>query len=284
VGWFNVESEGELDLLNQFGQRARVALRLNPNVQASTHHYIATGHSGAKFGMSADTIRHILENRQDFPNLDIAAIHIHIGSQLGDVQATVEAVKRAQALAQAFDIHTLNIGGGYPVAYTPEEAYPAPSEFVEALAPLLDGWKTKLEPGRFIMANAGLLLVSVLYVKEQDGQRFIITDGSMTELNRPALYDALHPIYPVAQSEHASREAMIVGPVCETADVLGHQMPLPEVKPGNLLAITMAGAYGMVMASNYNQRPRPAEILVEGDSWRVIRRRETWDDLLQQES
>ncbi len=286
VGWFNVESGGELASLNQLagemGKTATVALRLNPDVQAQTHHHIATGHGGAKFGMSAETIKRTLANRRDFLHLRIQGLHLHIGSQLGQVDATVEAVKRAQALAEPYsDIRTLNIGGGFPVPYTENDHYPTPQEFANVLVPLLHGWNVKLEPGRFIVANTGVLVISTLYIKIQEGRRFIITDGSMTELIRPALYEAEHPVYSVRQSDEPAAEAMVVGPVCESADMLSRNAVLPPLEPGARLAVMMAGAYGMVMASNYNMRTRPPEVLVENGSWRVIRRRETWQDLVQ---
>jgi diaminopimelate decarboxylase len=286
VGWFNVESGGELASLNQIagemGKTAVAALRLNPDVQAQTHHHIATGHGGTKFGMSAETIKRILANRADYFHIHVQGIHIHIGSQLADVQASVEAVRRAQALAEPYsDIRTINIGGGFPVPYTEQDHYPAPQEFANALAPLLHGWNVKLEPGRFIAANAGALVISTLYIKIQEGRRFIITDGSMTELIRPALYEAVHPVYSAYQSDEQATEAMVVGPVCESADMLSRSAVLPPLQPGARLVVMMAGAYGMVMASNYNMRTRPPEILVENGHWRVIRRRETWQDLLQ---
>jgi diaminopimelate decarboxylase len=261
-----------------------VALRLNPGIQAQTHHHIATGHFGAKFGMTPDVIRDLLARRAEFSHLRIAGLHVHIGSQLGDVRETVEAVRSAQALAGPYpDIRTLNIGGGFPVRYTESDEYPPPEAFVTVLAPELDGWHLMIEPGRSIVADAGLLLVSVLYVKEQGGQRFVITDGSMTDLIRPALYDAVHPVIPVHTSGKNTETTIVVGPVCESSDVLHRGALLPPLNESDRLAVMVAGAYGMVMASNYNMRPRPPEVLVEGDTWRVIRRRETWQDLLRLE-
>ncbi|MBI5929518.1 MAG: diaminopimelate decarboxylase [Chloroflexi bacterium] len=287
VGWFNVESHGELLLLNQLAgdlqKRPSVALRLNPDVQAKTHHHIATGHFGAKFGMSADTIAHILAHRDETPHLTIHGLHVHIGSQLGDVDETIEAVRRAQHLAEPYpDIRTLNIGGGFPVRYVESDEYPQPENFAEALAPVLKGWQVMMEPGRSIVADAGVLLISVLYIKDQAGQHFAITDGSMTELIRPALYEAVHPILPLKNAP-PTQKMIIVGPVCESTDVLNRGTMLPVLETGDQLAVMGTGAYGMVMASNYNMRTRPAEILVEGEQWRVVRRRETWDDLLRQE-
>lgn len=288
VGWFNVESQAELCLLNSLagerGQRARVALRLNPGIQAKTHHHIATGHFGAKFGMDPQRIADILAHRGDYPQLAIGGIHIHIGSQLGDIQETLDAVRVAQSLAEPYpDMRTLNIGGGFPVPYTDTDHYPAPAVFADALALLVKGWKLMIEPGRSIIADAGALVVSVLYVKEQGGHRFAVTDGSMTDLIRPALYEAVHPVVMVRQRGGEVRSTLVVGPVCESADVLSRDAALPDLDESDRLAVLVTGAYGMTMASNYNMRTRAPEVLVEGDTWRTIRRRETWDDLLRLE-
>jgi diaminopimelate decarboxylase len=288
VGWFNVESRDELGVLNALaGERKRiatVALRLNPGVEAKTHHHIATGHFGAKFGMPPDAVAEVLERRSEYSHLRIAGLHVHIGSQLGDVRQTVEAVRAAQALADPYpDFRTLNIGGGFPVRYTEADDYPPPSAFAEALAPLLQGWKVMIEPGRSIIADAGLLLVSVLYVKDQGGHRFAIADGSMTDLLRPALYEAVHPVVPVHPREGKMSPTILAGPVCESADVLNRHALLPDLEESDRLAVLVTGAYGVVMASNYNMRTRAPEVLVGGDSWRIIRRRETWDDLLRLE-
>ena len=288
VGWFNVESRAELELLNtlagECSQSAVVALRLNPGIHAKTHHHIATGHFGAKFGMPPDEIAAILAQRANYAHVKISGIHIHIGSQLGDVQETVDAVRAAVALAEPYpDLRTLNIGGGFPVPYTESDEYPTPEKFAEAIKPLVEGWHLMIEPGRSIVADAGLMLVSVLYVKQQGGQRFVITDGSMTDLLRPALYDAVHPVVPVQHNPGELSESVVVGPVCETTDVLHRGAQLPDLKPGDRLAVLVTGAYGLVMASNYNMRTRAPEVLVEGETWHVIRRRETWDDLLRLE-
>lgn len=288
VGWFNVESRAELELLNmlarEYERSAVVALRLNPGIHAKTHRHIATGHFGAKFGMPPDEITAILAQRENYPHLKISGLHVHIGSQLGDVQETVDAVRAALALGAPYpDVRTLNIGGGFPVRYTESDDYPAPERFAEAIQPLIDGWHLMIEPGRSIVADAGLMLVSVLYVKEQGGQRFVITDGSMTDLLRPALYDAVHPVVPVRHKPGEPSESVVVGPVCESTDVLSRSARLPDLRPGDRLAVLVTGAYGLVMASNYNMRTRSPEALVEGEIWRVIRRRETWDDLMRLE-
>lgn len=288
IGWFNVESRDELRLLDRLaGERAarpQVALRLNPGIRAQTHEHIATGHLGAKFGLPAADVSALLDERSAYPHLHVAGLHVHIGSQLGDVAETVEAVRVAQAVAAPHpDVRTLNIGGGFPVRYTASDPAPAPDDFARALAPLLTGWRVLIEPGRALVADAGVLLVTVLYVKEQDGRRFVITDGSMTDLLRPALYGAVHEIVPLHEPAGETALAVVTGPVCESADVLSRAALLPPLGAGDRLAVLTAGAYGMAMASNYNLRTRPAEVLVEGDTWRVIRRRETWDDLLRLE-
>ncbi len=290
VGWFNVESVDELRTLNTLagerGQQPAVALRLNPGILAQTHKHIATGHYGAKFGLDAHVVADILAHRAEYPHLNISGLHIHIGSQLGEVRETVAAVRAARDLALPYpDVRTLNIGGGFPVAYTDADSYPSPAAFAEALAPVLHGWHVMIEPGRSLVADAGLLLITVLTVKLQGEVRFVVTDGSMTELLRPALYDAVHPVIPVqAVGEGiALSAAVVVGPVCESTDVLHRDARLPDMAPGDRLAVLVVGAYGMTMASNYNLRMRPPEVLVDGDTWRVVRRRETWDDLLRLE-
>ncbi|GIK29328.1 MAG: diaminopimelate decarboxylase [Chloroflexi bacterium] len=287
LGWFNVENELELEYLNriasQTGTRIRAALRLNPDVTANTHPYIATGHGAAKFGLTADVVDAVLARRSSYPHVDITGLHLHIGSQLGDTQATGKAVDTAVAIAKQHDgITTLNVGGGLPLAYDPHSQLPSPHEFMDVLAQRAAGFQLLLEPGRSISGDAGVLLTTVLYVKHQGGQRIVIADGSMTELLRPALYGAKHAIVPVAARGESISPAQIVGPVCESSDVLGRDVPLPALAPGDLLAVLDAGAYGMVMASNYNARVRPAEIVIEtdGSTVRVARRRETWDDLL----
>jgi diaminopimelate decarboxylase len=290
VGWINIENVAELSLINEIvaGLRqppARVALRLNPDITAKTHRHIATGHKGAKFGLSVETVRDLLARRSTYPHVSIEALHIHIGSQLHDTQATHKAVEVALELIAPYpDIRTLNIGGGLAVAYSPQDTLPSWESFASALTPLLQGYNVMLEPGRSIIADAGILLTSVLYTKQHAGQHFLITDASMAELIRPALYEAHHEILPLIQAL-ANQQYEIVGPVCETTDVLGHNVALPEVLPGEILAILSAGAYGMVMASNYNARLRPPEVVVEADgqTWRIARKRETWDDLLRQE-
>ncbi len=286
VGWFNVENVDECRILNTIAAEqhttARVALRYNPDVQANTHPNIATGHKGAKFGLNADDLRYVLDHAANYSHLSIEGIHVHVGSQLGDTHATRSGVQAALALIESFsNITTINIGGGFPVAYT-DIPLPDVTAFADAIAPLLDGYHVIVEPGRSIVADAGLLLTRLLYQKQQGGETLYIVDASMTELMRPALYDAHHGLVPVEQHPTAHR-VTVVGPVCETTDVLRRDVPLPALEHGDLLAITDVGAYGMVMANTYNQRPRPAEVVTDGDTWQVTRQRETYADLLRYE-
>ncbi|MEQ8677548.1 MAG: diaminopimelate decarboxylase [Aggregatilineales bacterium] len=286
VGWINVENIAEIDYINEITaelgrEPTRISLRLNPDVTANTHPYIATGHGGAKFGLTATTIADVLAHQDHYEHLTFSGIHVHIGSQLHDTTATQQAIKAAINLIEPYpNIRTLDIGGGLPVAYTPNEILPSIQDFVDDIYPLVKDYELILEPGRAIVADAGLLLTEVLYVKQQAGQIFYIVDASMSELIRPALYQAHHEILPVIKKDRELTPANIVGPVCETADVLGRNINLPPLIAGDLLAVMTTGAYGMVMASNYNARPRPAEIMVNGTEWKTVRERETWASLM----
>ncbi len=291
IGWFNLENVHEAHKLNSIaaecGKTVRVAPRFNPDVTANTQPQIATGHSAAKFGLTAAAIRDLLARQDETPNLRYAGLHLHIGSQLHDTAATLQALRAALDLIAPYpQIQTINLGGGLPVAYQPGEPLPSPESFAAAILPLLDGYELILEPGRSIIADAGVLITRVLYLKQQGGQRFVIVDAGMTDLIRPALYDAHHAIIPVTESQSSERQtAQVVGPVCESTDVLGHDVELPPVARGDCLAILTVGAYGMVMSSNYNARPRPPEVAIseDGGSWYLVRRRETWRDLVQHE-
>ncbi len=291
IGWFNVENVLELCYINDAAADAgvesvRVALRFNPQVSANTHPHMATGHGAAKFGLTADVIGDVLAQQGEYPHIDFAGVHIHIGSQLGDTTATLTAVDKLLDLISPWQkIRTINLGGGLPVAYRIDEATPPMAELVSALAPRLDGYNVLLEPGRSIVADAGILVAELLYVKRQAGQVFYIVDASMAEMIRPALYGAHHEIAPLRKSSGDLVVAQVVGPVCESADILAHDRLLPMLKEGDKVALLTAGAYGMTMASNYNARLRPAEVVVEeaGDRWSVSRRRESLDDLVRGE-
>lgn len=290
VAWFNVENIAELDHINRLARElgrdaVQVALRLNPEVTANTHPNIATGHGAAKFGLTAEAITHVLSSQAEWDNLAFKGIHVHVGSQLHDTTATEKGVRVAVDIAnQHSSITTLNIGGGIPADYG-QERVPTLDTFAKSVMPLLKEYEVILEPGRSIVADAGLLATQVLYIKQQAGETFYIVDGSMTELIRPMLYDATHQIIPVKQTTTEPLSAQVVGPVCETTDVLGRDVALPQLRIGDAVAILTAGAYGAVMASNYNARPLPAEIVIspEGNSWHIARRRQTWDDLVREE-
>lgn len=280
IGWINVENLLELSYINKAAAAAgrgsvRVALRLNPQVTANTHPYLSTGHGGAKFGMTADVIRDLLARQSEYPRLRFAGLHMHIGSQLGDSAASVAALDKLLELIQPWpQIRTINLGGGLPAAYRFGESLPPPDELADVLSSRLGGYEVLLEPGRAIVADAGVLVAEVLYVKRQAGQVFIIVDAGMTELIRPALYGAHHEILPLRKTGGDLINAQVVGPVCESADVLGRDRLLPSLREGDRLALMTAGAYGMAMASNYNARPRPAEVVVDGGAWWVSRERE----------
>ena len=292
VGQINAESADELRVLNdQAGARGitqRTALRLNPGVDPHTHRHISTGHPGSKFGIEMDEAEALLADVAQFSHLDIAALHIHIGSQIPDPGPLVEALGRVLALAQkSRAIHALDIGGGFPVEYHEGQTATAPEEFeravVETTRRVASTLAISIEPGRFIVADAGALVAQVQATKHSYGRRIVTTDAGMTDLIRPALYEAYHPIWPVKQSDTAGEPADVAGPVCESADYLGRDRALPEMKRGDWIAVLFAGAYGAVMSSNYNSRPRAPEVLVEGNTFCIVRQRETWEDLVRGE-
>lgn len=290
VAWFNVENVYELDIINDLAQglglaSVQIALRFNPQVTANTHPHIATGHGGAKFGLTATVIQDILRDTSRWQALTFCGLHVHIGSQLHDTDATVDALTAARELIRPYhEINTLNIGGGFPAHYDDKTQLPSMQAFAQAIRPLIEDYHLIIEPGRSIVADAGILATQILYVKEQAGQRFYIVDGSMTELIRPMLYQAQHQIVALKCMSPDTHVVQVVGPVCETTDILGRDVSLAEMKRGDYLAILTTGAYGTVMASNYNARPKPAEVMVTtSGTWQFIRRRETWDDLINQE-
>lgn len=296
VGWINVESQGELrrvaEMSRPFKRRPKVALRLNPDVHADTHHYIDTGHAASKFGIPVLEAQNLLRDPQFNETLQIAGVHLHIGSQIGSPQRIVEALKQVLPLFEEFpNLKTLDLGGGFPVSYT-GESVPSVEDFAEAIQPLINGLAIQLllEPGRYLIADAGVLLIEVQYLKpvlnRSEVEVIAVTDGGMTELIRPALYGAYHGVLPLKlPSEGSPRIAtQVVGPVCESADVLNQRAMLPPLAEGDVLAVLHAGAYGAVMGSTYNARPRPPEVLVEGGQWRVVRRRESWSDLIELEN
>ncbi len=299
VGYFNCESEPEMALIDslahRLGKHARVALRVNPDVEADTHHHISTGRLAHKFGVDIGEAEAVYQRARQHANLDLEGVSCHIGSNLMKPGPAMEAADRvlelvAKLRAQGFDIRHVDFGGGLGVRYKPEDAAPAIGEYVAALrsrleATNLDGTKLHImvEPGRSIVGAAGLLLTRVLYRKNTGGKEFVIVDAAMTDLIRPALYDAYHEVLPVRESGRGKLVVDVVGPVCETGDFLARGRQLTEVLPGDILAVCTAGAYGFVQASTYNARPRVAEVLVENGSWRIVRKRETYEDLIRGE-
>jgi diaminopimelate decarboxylase len=291
---FNCESEPEIALIDALahrrGSKARVALRVNPDVEAVTHAYISTGRLAHKFGVNIGDAEAMYERARRHENIVLESVSCHIGSQILDPSPVFEAVDRVLALierlrSKGFPIQTADLGGGLGVAYKPEESTPSICEFVKKLCARVEGRNLKImiEPGRSIVGGAGILLTRVLYRKTTGDKEFVVVDAAMNDLIRPALYSAHHEILPVRQGGESELIADVVGPVCETGDFLARGRRLPEALPGDLLAICTAGAYGFTQASNYNSRPRAAEVMVEGSDWRVIRKRETYEDLIRGE-
>ncbi|MCJ7653369.1 MAG: diaminopimelate decarboxylase [Actinobacteria bacterium] len=292
---FNVESSQELMLINQIaqnlGMQAPIALRVNPDVDPKTHPYIATGLKQSKFGLPLKEAMAEYEVAQKLPGLNPVGVHQHIGSQILESGPFESSVQKVANLAKSLrllgmDIRYINIGGGFGIQYTDENAL-APDQYATALAPLLadSGCSVVLEVGRMISGNAGILVTKVLYNKQGEEKRFVVVDAAMNDLIRPSLYQAVHQVSPVVQEDGAAEVKVdVVGPICESGDFLAQDMDLPVVKPGDLLAVLTAGAYGFSMSSNYNSRPRVPEILVSGRKAYVIRYRETMEDLLRGEA
>ncbi len=289
---FNVESEAELELLAERAQalnkHARIALRVNPDVFAQTHPYISTGLREHKFGIAIERAREVYRRAVQLPGITPAGVSVHIGSQIRDTEPFAESVARVRSLiedlrAEGINIQYLDAGGGFGIEYGRADFNPADrvAEYARAIRGALSdfGVHLLLEPGRFLIAQAGALLSRVLYTKQNGSKRFIITDAAMNDLIRPALYGAHHEIIPVVQSNSPKEVADIVGPVCESGDFFARDREIEQLRADDLIVLLDAGAYGMSLSSHYNTRVRPAEVLLEGDKPRLIRRRETLDDL-----
>lgn len=294
--FFNAESIPELVMIERicrrFGRRARISLRVNPDVKSGTHRFITTGISANKFGLDFNTASAIFENRVAFPHLDIIGLHIHIGSQITERAPFVNALRKVAPFVEklrrkGIKIEYLNIGGGMGIVYSKEKPQTA-QEYASSILPILKKLKVKviLEPGRFISGNSGVLITRVLYVKKTARKRFIIVDAGMNDLIRPALYDAYHEIislkHPGAMRNLIKTD--VVGPICESADFFAKDRKMPEIKEGELLSIMGAGAYGFSMSSNYNARPRAAEVMVIKGKYYIVRQRETYQDLVRGEA
>jgi len=290
---FNVESELELHKINEIAKKlkkqARVALRINPDIDPKTHKYIATGLRTSKFGIPIGKAIEYYKIAKSLENIKVIGIHKHIGSQITETDAYVEALRKIlelyEKLAQAdVNIEYIDIGGGLGITYKDEEP-PHPKELADALIPLVKNQKGKLiiEPGRSIVGNAGILVTKVLYTKQTDVKNFVIVDAGMNDLMRPTLYGSYHEILPVHPKKKQKIVADIVGPICESGDFLAKDREIERVSPGEYLAVMSAGAYGFSMSSNYNSRPRAAEVLVKGQQYALIRKRETYKDLIKNE-
>jgi diaminopimelate decarboxylase len=303
---FNVESEAELHALAEvaksMGRIANVALRVNPDLPPKTHVKTDTSVKGVKFGLDIDTILEVAQGVVGNPNVKVVGLHMHLGSPILSAEPYKQGIAKGLTLieqlrAQGHPIEYLNMGGGFGIHYRKQEALPA-DVFAEVILPAVRQAKCQLilEPGRFIVGNAGLLVSRVIYTKESGGKSFVIQDGAMNDLIRPTLYDSFHRIWPVAPPSGlpappedyevdipGTKKLDVVGPVCESSDYLAKDRRLPPMNRGDLLAIFSAGAYGMAMASNYNGRPRAAEVMVDGTTHRLIRRRETMEDLVRPE-
>jgi len=292
---FNCESEPELVLLDSLaarrGTQPRVAVRVNPDVDAATHPYISTGLREHKFGIDISQAEAVYDRARHLENLLLEGVSCHIGSQILGTEAMLEAFDKMVDLVQrlrdrGIPIRMLDLGGGLGVRYRSTDQAPSIADFIEAMCRKVAGrdLEIAIEPGRSIVAEAGLLLTRVLYRKSTAAKEFVIVDAGMNDLIRPALYQAHHEIIPLRQNNRGTIRADVVGPICESGDFLARDRDLANVLPGDLLAVCTAGAYGFVAASNYNARPRPPEILVEAATYRVIRERETYDDLVRGEN
>ena len=304
IAAFNLESEEEIENVDRvaasIGKKAVGAIRVNPDVDPRTHAKTTTGKKETKFGVDIERAERVFEYYHGLKNLRVGGVHIHIGSPVYTIEPYVDAVTKVTALIdrlaeRGHRIEWFDVGGGFGVNYErPDQALPV-TEHAKALVPLLKDkpYRIAFEPGRYIAGNAGILLTRVLYRKTGGEKKFVIVDAGMNDLIRPTLYESYHHIWPVRPDpanvppersrsfEPRGGEVVdVVGPICESGDYLAKARPLPTTKRGDLLAVFTAGAYGFAMSSNYNNRPRAPEVLVEGDSYRVIRRRETYQDLV----
>jgi diaminopimelate decarboxylase len=291
---FNIESAQELEALNRRAAamkcKARISLRVNPDVDPKTHPYISTGLKKNKFGIDIEQALQSYERARDLENIEVIGVDCHIGSQLTEIPPFIEALERLKLLVSRLEekgihIQYLDLGGGLGISYH-EEAPPHPREYARAINQGLKNlpWKLILEPGRVIVGNAGVLLTEVLYTKKSPSKEFIIVNAGMNDLVRPSFYGSYHEIQPVVDKRREVRVVDVVGPICESSDFIARDRELPEAQPGELLAVMSAGAYGFSMSSNYNARARAAEVLVNGDQVHVARKRESWEDLIRGEA
>ncbi len=290
--FFNTESLNEIDAINRIAGKlnkiANIAVRINPDVVPKTHKYITTGKKETKFGISIYEIDNIIKKVVKSPNVKLKSIHIHIGSQITKVEPYITAIKKIISVLPKFkeagiEIEYLNIGGGFGIIYKNEKP-PLPQQFARKIIPLIKkaGLKLIMEPGRYISGNSGILITKVIYIKKSLNKKFIIVDAGMNTLVRPTLYESYHEIIPVKKTA-GKIKADIVGPICETGDFFAKERTIGKVQEGDYIAVKSAGAYGMVMASRYNSRPLPAEVLVDGKKFKIIRKPESYKDLIKKE-
>ena len=286
---FNVESSFELDMISEVAKEcaltAPLSLRINPNIKAETNPKIATGMYTSKFGIPEEEARELIRNLKGRPELSLVGLACHIGSQMTQLGPLEEAAQRMarfaqELLDQGYPLTHLDLGGGLGIRYQ-NEAPPSLEAYAQVLIRAVKptGLTLIIEPGRVIVGNCGIFLSKVIGVKETPEKTFVVVDGAMNDLIRPAMYDSYHEILPVEVAKKSTIQADIVGPVCESSDFFGKNRPLPAMQPGDLLYLRGAGAYGAVMASNYNARPRPAEVLVDGDTYEVVRKRESYEQI-----
>lgn len=287
---FNVESFAELELIAQIAKKmkkcAPIAIRVNPGIDPHTHRYTTTGKRENKFGIPLGQVLSACEQASKSKSLELLGLHVHIGSQITALTPFLKSLRCLLNLAkklekQGIKIRYLNLGGGLGIRYKDEKP-PSPKELARGYLSLLKdkNYILLLEPGRYVVGNAGVLITKVLYLKDSGEKKFIVVDAGMTELIRPVLYDAYHEILPVKKKDGKKIIADVVGPICESADYFAKERILSIVEPGELLAVMCAGAYGFSMSSTYNSRPRVAEVLVDGKNWYLIRKRETYADLI----
>ncbi len=295
---FNIESEPEMRVLNEvalsLGKMAPITVRVNPDVDAKTHAKIATGKSENKFGIPISKAREVYAEAANLKGLEVVGIDVHIGSQLTDLQPYEDAFNKVAELTEALradghDIRRLDLGGGLGIPYErSNDAPPLPMEYGEVIRRTVGhlGCEIEIEPGRLIAGNAGVLVTSVIYRKEGEGRDFLIVDAAMNDLIRPAMYEAHHDIIPVVEPEVGVEPAAhdIVGPVCESGDTFAKERNMPPMIAGDLMAFRSAGAYGAVMASEYNSRPLIPEVLVKGDQFAVVRARPTYEEMINRDT
>jgi diaminopimelate decarboxylase len=290
---FNVESSQELQTINEvagrIGKKAPIAIRVNPDIDPKTHPYISTGLKKNKFGIDILRAPMAYQTASQLPNLRVIGIDCHIGSQLVEVEPIVEALKKLKRLVEdlrkeGMEIQYLDLGGGLGITYVDEEP-PHPVEYASNILEEAKGFGCTLilEPGRVIVGNAGILIAKVLYFKENEEKKFVIIDAGMNDLVRPSYYGSFHQLLPVKQNDRGEIVADVVGPVCESSDFIAKDRRIPRVVPGELVAVMSAGAYGFSMSTNYNSRPRVAEVIVRDDQMFVIRQRENYEDLIRGE-